>query len=353
VLDRVGPLPYEIALRIAGQALAGLARAHAAGVVHRDIKPANLFLAREDDGAITVKVLDFGVAKVRADPLRAPDTMSLTDTGGFLGSPLYMSPEQVQSSKDVDARADVWSLGSVLYAAMAGRAPHQGIASLGKLVVTICGTPAPPLRDFARGVPEEVAAVVHRALAIDPDERWSSATAMLEAIRALSPGGVMLPEEMLPERWGVARAHTVAPSRVRPEVDPRRTTSRPAGRRALLLVVPLLALGIGSALGYRLTRPGARVASAPPSVGSGSAIAPAASLSSGASAAVEGDAAGMPSVEVAGVERTTSTPPATARRAPAVSKPSTGPAAVRPTADIVPAAPPTRTADPLIPAEPP
>jgi serine/threonine-protein kinase len=358
LLDRVGALPYEVALRVAGQALAGLAKAHDAGIVHRDIKPANLFLAREDDGAITVKVLDFGVAKVRADPLRALDTMSLTDTGGFVGSPLYMSPEQVQSSKDVDARADVWSLGSVLYAAVAGRAPHEGIASLGKLVVTICGIPAPPLCDLAPGVPEEVAAVVHRALAIDPAERWSSASTMLEAIGALSLGGVVLREEMFSQRAAEAHADAVSHSRVRPELDLRRKTSRPApastARRSALLLVPLLALGIGAVLGYRLTRPGAT----PPFAGSASANAPPASVSSEAASAVDGDASqalreaplasGVRPVEVVRPEPATSTQPTTARR-PAAARP----VAVRPTAEIVPPAPPKRTADPLIPAEPP
>ena len=141
LLDRVGPLAPEAALRVAFQALVGLCAAHEAGVVHRDIKPANLFLAQGHDGAVSVKLLDFGIAKVRADPLHLPFGAGLTTTGGFLGSPLYMSPEQVQSSRDVDHRTDLWSLGSALYAALAGRAPHEHLASVGQLLVAVCASP--------------------------------------------------------------------------------------------------------------------------------------------------------------------------------------------------------------------
>jgi eukaryotic-like serine/threonine-protein kinase len=335
LLDRRGPLPCDVALRIAGQALAGLARAHAAGVVHRDIKPANLFLAREDEGSVRVKVLDFGVAKVRPDPLRGPETLGLTDTGGFLGSPLYMSPEQVQSSKDVDARADVWSLGCVLYAALAGRAPHQDIESFGRLIVAICGTPAPPLRDVAPGVPEEVAAVVHRALAIDPAERTPSAAAMLEAIRALSPGGLALREEML--HAGPAVPRSERPARSDTTTGGQEGAWR-AGRRARVALVAVLAVGIGGALGYLLTRPAGPVAVASPSsMGAAPAMPPAPS-----STEVKGDVTSKP-------------PPEAPPRAPVVSKIVTPPAVVR--APVVPVAPrtssPKSTADPLIPADPP
>ena len=279
LLDGTSRLPYDVALRIAGQALVGLVKAHAAGVVHRDIKPANLFLARQEEGAVVVKVLDFGVAKLRPDPLRGPETMSLTDTGGILGSPVYMSPEQVQSSRDVDVRTDVWSVGCVLYAAITGHAPHQHIDSLGRLVLAICGTPAPPVRDVVPGVPEEVAAVVHHALAIDPAERTPSAAAMLEAIRALLPSGLAIREEMLPEGWA-ARDDTLAlgdthlarddgatrPNTTTTGVKPPPTgRARSAGGRAILALAAVLALGTGSAVGYLLTRPPAQAARGAPS----------------------------------------------------------------------------------------
>src|SRR6185436_3923630 len=125
-----------------------------------------------------------------------PHAAGLTTTGGFLGSPLYMSPEQVQSSRDVDHRTDLWSLGSVLYASLAGHAPHHHLASLGQLLVAICVSAPPPLWEVAPWVPREVTEVVHRALAIRPEARYPSAAAMLEAIQRLVPAGA-LGEEML------------------------------------------------------------------------------------------------------------------------------------------------------------
>lgn len=187
VIQRTGPLEPGVALRVATQALQGLAAAHAASIVHRDIKPANIFLARGRDGRIVVKVLDFGIAKIKSDPLLVPHTTGLTTTGGFLGSPLYMSPEQIKSSRDVDHRTDIWSLGSVLYCALAGRAPHQHLASMGQLIYAILTSPPAPLQDVAPWVMPEVAAVVDRSLEINPEQRFASASAMLEALRPHLP----------------------------------------------------------------------------------------------------------------------------------------------------------------------
>lgn len=103
-----GLLPVDTALRIASQACAGLQQAHVAGVTHRDMKSANLFLARGESGEVTVKILDFGVAKLRA-PVGAEggSSLSLTRTGAVMGSPMYMSPEQATGLRDIDARSDI------------------------------------------------------------------------------------------------------------------------------------------------------------------------------------------------------------------------------------------------------
>ncbi|MEZ4294984.1 MAG: serine/threonine-protein kinase [Polyangiaceae bacterium] len=200
MLDRVGPLAEAGAVGVAAQALRGLMEAHAAGVIHRDIKPANLFLSKRPDGALVVKLLDFGIAKLDIPLAAAPTAdlagVDLTTTGSFLGSPLYMSPEQVQSSRDVDARSDVWSLGCVLYAALAGRAPHQHLTSIGQLLVAICVSPAPPLREVAPWVPADLCEVVHRALEIRPEARYPSAAAMLEALRRFGTSDTLV-DEML------------------------------------------------------------------------------------------------------------------------------------------------------------
>jgi serine/threonine-protein kinase len=197
LVDRLGPLAPDVALRIAAQALAGLQEAHEAFIIHRDIKPANIFLARRDGGEITVKILDFGIAKIKADPMQMSHTTGLTETDEFLGSPLYMSPEQVLSSRDVDHRTDLWSLGSTIYCALAGKAPHGAINSVGRLVYSICSSPPPPLTAAAPWVPPEVAAAIHGALQIDLTLRPPTAAAMREAIVALLPEGTALHERML------------------------------------------------------------------------------------------------------------------------------------------------------------
>jgi serine/threonine-protein kinase len=195
LVERLGPLPPDLALRVAAQACEGLIVAHAGGVIHRDIKPANLFLAREGQERV-VKIVDFGLAKVRMEDAAAPDSR-ITRTGTLLGSPLYMSPEQARGAKDVDSRADLWSLGVVLYEALAGRSPFEGCTSLSDLTVAICTKPPPPLGEVAPWVPPEVAAVAHGALRLNIAERYASAWTMLAAIRALLPNGDAISEEMI------------------------------------------------------------------------------------------------------------------------------------------------------------
>ena len=199
VLRRLGPVKPEVALRIAAQACLGVAKAHEAGVVHRDIKPANLFLARAEGGARIVKVLDFGVAKIRRDPGDISDGTSggLTRTGSLLGSPLYMSPEQARSVKNLDHRSDIWSLGVVLYQSVAGRTPYEHISGLGDLILALCSDLPPPVQQFAPWVGPEVAALIDRALRIDPSERFQTAGDMVDALRGLCPDGIGLRDEML------------------------------------------------------------------------------------------------------------------------------------------------------------
>jgi serine/threonine-protein kinase len=184
LFDRLHDLSPALALRIVGQACAGLAKAHAAGVVHRDIKPPNLFLARGEGGGVTLKILDFGVAKVT--PLLARRDVPpevLTRTGAVLGSPLYMAPEQARGARAVDHRADVWSIGVVLYQALSGQVPNQEIDALGELIVTICTQAPRPVEESAPWISRGAAAIVARALRLDPTDRFQSAGAMLDAIR--------------------------------------------------------------------------------------------------------------------------------------------------------------------------
>jgi len=176
MLRALGPIPPNTAAKIALQSAAGLAKAHDHGVVHRDIKPGNLFVATSADGSsaeCTVKVLDFGIAKLTEDA--GQDREELTQTGSVLGSPHYMSPEQAQGLKNIDARSDIWSLGVVLYKMLCGKAPHADFESLGQIIVAICSRPAVPVQTLAPWVPPELSAIVDRALRIEPAERYQSA----------------------------------------------------------------------------------------------------------------------------------------------------------------------------------
>ncbi|WP_437606183.1 protein kinase [Sorangium sp. So ce834] len=194
LIERLGPLPVDLALRIALQACLGLEHAHEAGVVHRDIKPANLFLARKPGGQRVVKLLDFGVAKVTDQSL---GNGGMTKSGALLGSPLYMSPEQARGSGAIDARSDLWSLGISLYHALSGHRPNEHLTGLGELVLAICTTPVRWIQEVAPWVPPEVAHVVHRTLIIDPAGRTASAGELAAALRAFLPHGEAIAEAML------------------------------------------------------------------------------------------------------------------------------------------------------------
>jgi serine/threonine-protein kinase len=169
-----GCLPLEAVLGIAAQALDVLAAAHDQGIVHRDIKPENMFLTT--DGA--VKVLDFGIARVRdgASP-------SAHKTQGYLGTPVFMAPEQARCEHHaIDARTDVWALGATIFRLLTGRIVYEA-ESAQAVMIRAATQPAPSLRDAMPDAPPAVSALVDRATAADRAERWESARAMGQAVR--------------------------------------------------------------------------------------------------------------------------------------------------------------------------
>jgi serine/threonine protein kinase len=191
ILKHEGALAPEVAVRVMIQAARGVAAAHARGVVHRDIKPANLFLQEDPRSSeITVKVCDFGVAKRVAGMgvSSGASPHSLTRSGGMVGSPMYMSPEQARNAKAVDERTDVWSLSVVLWEALSGQRLWGGQSSLGELIVSICTQPISRLEAVAPWVPRALARVVHRGLEREPDRRTPTVRAFIEQLDAFTGG---------------------------------------------------------------------------------------------------------------------------------------------------------------------
>jgi serine/threonine-protein kinase len=195
---RTGPMAPLGVAKIALQAASGLAKAHAAGIVHRDIKPANLYVTQKEDGSLIVKLLDFGIAKVKMDAFHEVST-GLTRTGSLLGTPLYMSPEQVRRASQIDGRSDVWSLGVVMFELLSGELPWAEQGSLGELMASILTAELPLLQDRAPWVPPELAEVVHRAMSRDLARRYADAAELRDALYGiLRDGAHLLPETLAP-----------------------------------------------------------------------------------------------------------------------------------------------------------
>src|SRR5262249_34292958 len=152
------------------QAASGLAAAHAHGLVHRDVKPSNILL---EDGVERVKLTDFGLARAAADA-------SLTQSGVLAGTPQYMAPEQALGEA-VDHRADLFSLGSVLYAMCAGRPPFRAETTMA-VIRRVCDERSRPLREVNPGVPAWLAAIVERLHAKDPARRFATAAEVAELL---------------------------------------------------------------------------------------------------------------------------------------------------------------------------
>jgi serine/threonine-protein kinase len=182
-LRQTPKLPVEQVVTYILQACEALAEAHALGIVHRDLKLRNLFLAHRLDGTPVVKVLDFGISKwTVADP----DAHVLTRTSDVMGSPNYMSPEQVRSAKDVDARTDIWSLGVVLFELFTGRVPFVA-DTLPQLCAMVLEQPAPPLATLRTDLPPALAAIVARCLEKSPDRRFQSVPELAAALAPFGP----------------------------------------------------------------------------------------------------------------------------------------------------------------------
>jgi eukaryotic-like serine/threonine-protein kinase len=223
---------------VIGDVCRALGRAHPAGIVHRDLKPDNVFLVRDDPEF--AKVLDFGVAKSRAYLLGENDTT--TRTGSLVGTPYYMSPEQISGSKQLDARSDLWSVAVMACECLTGRRPFEA-NSVGGLAVAICTRPIPRASELGTATPE-LDAWLERALERDPALRFQSARELAEALtactvaRAQTPPVAPAPPSEAPASSSDALAGTLG-SQTAP-VPPRRRSQR--------LRVAIVALALSSVL---------------------------------------------------------------------------------------------------------
>ncbi len=169
-------MPVPLALNLFLPITQAMAAVHGKGLVHRDLKPENIMLARVD-GMTIPKVLDFGVSKMQ----QSASDVRLTGTSMIMGSPVYMCPEQIQKPQTVDARADVWALGVMLYEALSAQLPFDS-NNISTLFIKICNGTFTPLDEVAHSVPPSVVSIVHRCLKVDREERFADATALAKAL---------------------------------------------------------------------------------------------------------------------------------------------------------------------------
>jgi serine/threonine-protein kinase len=231
ILAARGKLPPQEAVGYLLEACAGMVEAHRAGIVHRDLKPNNLFIDRQGARPV-LKILDFGISKVTDDV-----SASMTATTTVFGTPLYMSPEQVRSTKNVDARADIWSLGVVLYELLAGEPPFTAPAAPAIIAAIIADRPK-PIAERRPDLPQGLADVVMRALEKDPAARWPDVQSFAAALAPFGPEGApVFTSTLLPtSSLGPTAASTNVPVGAA-------TTAPRAGR-------PLAAIGAGMGMAF-------------------------------------------------------------------------------------------------------
>jgi serine/threonine-protein kinase len=285
-----GKMSPRETVAIVAQLARALAKAHERSIVHRDIKPSNVFLCDAGGGEMFVKLLDFGIAK-GAD---AGIVGSTTRTGSFIGSPFYMSPEQVVGAKDVDFRSDLWSLGVVAFEALTGKKPFMA-ETVGALALKIHRDPLPRPTDANPELPGAVDAWFEKACAREPSARFASAREMADALAVAATGeamsaGVNVDRVPAPLRGAAALAATeemTVPESVSNGVDARSETGAgvglasqglPVNRRGRLYVlgaVALAAIGVGFVVPRLLSGPaGLPVAASSTAVAASIGVAP-------------------------------------------------------------------------------
>ena len=214
-VQQQGPLPIATAVDFLLQACEAISEAHSLGIVHRDLKPKNLFLTSKLGGRSIVKVLDFGISK----QLGVTEDMSLTSTSHVIGSPNYMSPEQLRASKDVDHRTDIWALGAILFELLTAKVPFPA-DTVTQLTAMVIANEPQAIEKLRPDVPEEVAAIVRKCLEKKRDDRFPS---VAELMMALTPFA-----SLAAQHAGLSSSGSLLPSRLSAP-PPERSSHRAVG----------------------------------------------------------------------------------------------------------------------------
>ncbi len=219
-----GPLTPEALCSAMQQVCVGLIEAHEKGIIHRDLKPENLFCATEPDGSTLLKIVDFGVSKQLTSRMR-----SMTNPTESVGSPQYMSPEQITTPSEVDPRTDVWSLGVVMYELLTGALPFNG-PTAAQVCASVLSESVPPISDFRDDVPPALQFIVFRCLEKNREKRFRSVAELAQALESFTSTGE-LPPSFAPNTGVRAR-----------QVESERASLRPR-RRWLGVVMSVIVIG--------------------------------------------------------------------------------------------------------------
>jgi serine/threonine-protein kinase len=259
-----GAVPVELAVEYILQSCEALAEAHGLGIIHRDLKPSNLFVVTRADGSPSVKVLDFGISKITGMAASGSD-LAMTKTTTIMGSPLYMSPEQMASSRDVDARTDIWALGAILFEILTGRVPFQA-DTITQLCAMILQQQAEPLRNYRPDAPEGLQVVIARCLEKDRNRRYANVAELANALAPFAPRRARHSIERVVRVVQAAGLHVSthhdgaqpasnAPASTAAPWTATGTSKKGAGLR-IALVLGALVLAGGAAAALALTRGG-------------------------------------------------------------------------------------------------
>ena len=232
-LEQRGVLSVEQAVEFILQASEAIAEAHGLGIVHRDLKPANLFCIQRPDGVLSVKVLDFGISKTANSSMSGAD-MGMTKTASVMGSPLYMSPEQLKSSRDVDLRADIWSLGIILYELLTAHVPFTG-DSLPALCLAIVGGATPSIRASLPEFPIGLEQTINRCLEKNREKRFGNVAELAIALAPFGPKRSRASVERIQgvtQRAGLATSVLSLPASLQPGPGAQEATAVSWGQTA-------------------------------------------------------------------------------------------------------------------------